>query len=233
MVTRWLHLVMLGGDDWIVPIWAAAISAAEAKRVGPLTAELRELGLHISVRLDILRRVAQRLNQETRELHEAAKRHEPKHVFTVTAPGKAFRINDDLKYPIIADIDALLFEIDSCWQLMRKLFELLRAHVGAPIVGGKTETTNELRRALGDGTNPWFRWLDRQRNFVAHEGTPYLAIDVTDDQRWELLVMKENLKTFVDQDKFFRYTELIEVAGGFNGVRQGLQTHLIQLLKSG
>lgn len=230
-VARWLHLQMLGGDPWILPVWAAAHEATRAGKVQPLTDELGQLGLHISTRLDILPRIVQRIMRGTSELYEAAKGHGPEHVFTETAPGYAFPVDDDLKYQLITDIDALLFEVNSCWELMRKLFQLVRAHVGRPIVGGRDRVTDELRAALGAGSDEWFRWLDRHRNFVAHEGTPYLAIDVTDDDRPELLVMKENPTTFDNRDEFFRYSELAEVARGFNGAKQALQTHLIELFR--
>ncbi len=74
--------------------------------------------------------------------------------------------------------------------------------------------------------------LDRQRNFVAHEGTTYLAIDVTNEVAPKLLVMKENPTHFADSRDFFRYAELVGVASGFNGARQALQEYLITLIRS-
>jgi len=115
--------------------------------------------------------------------------------------------------------------------LMRKLFHLVRSHVGQPIVGGRDRVTDELKVALGGASGEWFGWLDRQWNFVAHEGTPYLSIDVTNDGAWELLVTKEHPSTFADPRSFFRYSELIEVAEGFNGAKHALQAHLITLFR--
>ncbi len=228
-VKRWLHLRMLGGDPWILPIWAAAHAAERTGKIQPLTNELRELGLHISTRLDILPRIVRRLNQEISELHKVAKGHRPEHVFTETKSGTVFRVDDDLKYSILADIDAFLFEANSCWELMRKLFQLVRAHVGSPIAGGRERVTNEIRAALGGASDRWIHLLDRHRNFVAHEGTLYLAVDVTHNGTWELLVMKENVKVFTDPTEFFPYSELVEVARGFEGTKQGLKGYLIGL----
>lgn len=231
-VTRWLELAMLGRDPWILPIWGAASDAARAERVPPLTDALGQLGLHISIRLDLLPHVARRINQGTSEVYERAREHGPEHVFTQTAQGYAFPMDDDLKYRLIADIDALLFEVNACWELMRTLFQLVRAHVGQPIVGGRDRVTDELKLALGGGSDEWFAWLDRQRNFVAHVGTPYLSINVTNDGAWELLVTKEHPTTFSDPKKFFRYSELVDVVRGFNGAKQALQAHLIALFMS-
>lgn len=69
----------------------------------------------------------------------------------------------------------------------------------------------------------------RQRNFIAHEGTPYLSINVTTEDSWELLVTREHPTTFADRTKFFTYSELIDVARGFSGTKQALQAHLIDL----
>lgn len=231
-VARWLELVMLGGDPWILPIWSAAHDAARAGRIPQLTDALRQLGLHISIRLDLLPHVARRINQETSEVYERARDHGPEHVFTQTAQGYAFPVDDDLKYRLIADIDALLFEVNACWELMRTFFQLVRAHVGQPVVGARDRVTDELKLALGGVSDEWFGWLDRQRNFVAHEGMPYLSIDVTNDGAWELLVTKEHPTTFADPKKFFRFSELVEVARGFNGAKQALQAHLIALFST-
>ena len=230
-VARWLELVMLGGDPWILPVWGAANDAIQAGRVAALTDELRQLGLHISIRLDLLPCVARRLNQETADVLAAAREHGHEHVFTQTAQGYAFPMDYDLKYRLIADIDALLFEVNACWDLMRKFFQLVRAHVGQSIVGGRDRVTDELKLALGGGSDEWFAWLDRQRNFVAHEGTPYISINMTNEGAWELLVTKEHPTTFTDRKKFFRHSELVEVARGFNGAKHALQAHLIALFR--
>ncbi len=224
-VTHWLHLEAIGGDPWIFPVWNAADGAVKAGKIPPLGAEFGELALHISTRLDILPYITRRITKEVSALHDATKEYNPKHVFTKAKQGKAFPVNRELKLCLIADIDAILYELNSCWELMRKLFQLVRTHIGRPIVG---TVTDELRAAMGSRIDWWFRWLDRQRNFVAHEGTPYLAIDVTDG-RWELLVMKENLTRFDDPDKFFTFSELAEVVRTFPGVARALQRHLIEL----
>lgn len=103
--------------------------------------------------------------QETSELYKAAKGHRPEHVFTQIAQAYAFPVDYDLKYRLIADMDALLFEVNACWELMRKLFQLVRTHVGRPIVGGPDRVTHELKAALGDGGGEWFRWLGPTAQF--------------------------------------------------------------------
>ena len=231
MVTKWLHLNDMGGDPWVLPIWGAVHKAIEAKKFSPISKELSELGIHVSARLNLLPRVVDRLSAETKELHRATASHKPEHVFSNTTRGAALSVDDNLKYRLIADIDAFLFEVNSCAELMGRFFQLLHAHAGSPIDDKKL--TVALREALGqfgvDGS--WFRLLDRNRNFVAHQGTPYLAIDVSDDVKWELLIMKENLVKFDEPERFFRLAELQAISDGFSSAKVALQKYLIELFR--
>jgi len=63
-----------------------------------------------------------RLYQECDDLYKQARRHEERHVFTPDLIGKAhaLKVNDELKYWIMIDLDSLLFEIDSCCELVMK-----------------------------------------------------------------------------------------------------------------
>jgi len=225
-VSEWLHLEDVGGNPWILPVWTASKAAVDAGQVPPLGPEFGELALYITTRLDIIHRIRRRLSEESSALCEAARKHGPGHVFTETNCGRAFPVNGDLKYCLIADVDALLFELDACWTLMRKLYQRLRAHVGMPVEDA--DVTAALKDALGSSTDWWFRWLDRQRNFVAHAGALYLAIDLTGGQL-EILVMRENLRTFADVTRYFRFSELREVSAAFDGLTQALQGALIEL----
>ncbi|MBK8015495.1 MAG: hypothetical protein IPK20_01525 [Betaproteobacteria bacterium] len=229
MVTKWLHLSELGGDPWVLPIWTAVNKAVEAKKVQALSKDQRELGVHVSARLNILPRIASRINTEAKVLCDIAKTHKPEHVFTATTHGAALHVDDDLKYQLIADINAFLVEVNSCAELMSKFLQLLYAQAGIPIPDNKL--TDMLRQILSKSnvSGDWFTILDRNRNFVTHNGTPYIAIDVSNQETWDLLIMKENLVKFDDTKKFFTLSELGAVAEGFSNARVALQKHLIDL----
>lgn len=231
MVTKWLHLTELGGDPWVLPIWAAVNQAIEAKRAQPISRDLSELGVHVSARLNILPRIAVRINAEAKSLLDAARNHKPEHIFIEGKSGVTLPVDNDLKYQLIADINAFLFEVNAAAELMRKFFQLLHALAGKPIPDN--ELTRALREALekADVPRDWFAMLDRDRNFVTHKGTPYLAIDISDARAWGLLVMKENLVKFDDPEKFFSLSDLQAIADGFLNAKAALQTHLIALFK--
>jgi hypothetical protein len=57
MITKWLHLTELGGDPWALPIWAAVNEAVKSGKVPALSDQVYRLGLHLSIRLNILPRV--------------------------------------------------------------------------------------------------------------------------------------------------------------------------------
>ncbi len=112
---------------------------------------------------------------------------------------------------------------------MSKFLQLLYAQAGIPIPDNKL--TDMLRQILSKSnvSGDWFTILDRNRNFVTHNGTPYIAIDVSNQETWDLLIMKENLVKFDDTKKFFTLSELGAVAEGFSNARVALQKHLIDL----
>jgi hypothetical protein len=227
MVTQWLHLEELGGDPWVLPVWAAANAAAEAGKFPRLALEVNSVGVGISIKLNIIARVVARINDEARALYTTARTHDPNHLFTKGRQGCALRVDNDLKYQLISDIEAFLFEVNSCAELMERLVAQIFSHTGRP------STDCDVRRAIrgahvARGVNVrWFGLLDKNRNFVAHEGACYLAIDVSDDTRWELLIMRENLVDFDDPSKYFTLADLSVIAQGFVNAKGVLRELLI------
>jgi len=215
----------------VLPIWTAVNKAIASKRVTRITSEMSELAVHISARLNVLPRVIVRLNSEEASLLAAVKEsYGPKHAYTIRGEGTTIFVDNNLKYKLIADIDSLLSEVNSCTDLMCTFFGLLHNHAGRPISPDKLART--LRDALAKQgvSGGWFKLLDRHRNFVAHGGTPYLAVDIS-DAAWELLVMKENIREFVDAEKYFRFSELREIVDGFARATAALQVYLVALYK--
>lgn len=78
----------------------------------------------------------------------------------------------------------------------------------------------------------WFQDLDSHRNFFIHEGAPYVAVDVSKGRNeYDLLFMKENLKSFKDSSKFVRLSELDKIIQGFISARHTLQQHLVEFIQ--
>ena len=207
MEMKWLHIDTDVGDPWVLPIWSAVNNATKSKPLAPLTKDMRELGLHISTRLDILPFVVSRINSEVHQIYKAASNYGEEHIFTKEAEGYALPMREkrDLVHFLLADIDALLFETNSVCELMTNFFERLYSHAGINLRKG--EAGLKIRNILeSEGhDSKWFQDLDSHRNFFIHEGAPYFAIDVSlGPNKYDLLIMKENLKIFEDSSKFVR-----------------------------
>ena len=217
----------------MLPIFGAAHAATQAGKCNPLGKEICVTGEHISLKLNIIPRVIQRINDESQKLYETAKHHGPEHVFTKDKEGYAFPVDNDLKYLLIADIEAFLFEANACWELMKFFFCQMHAHVGH-ILG----TRDEIKQVINDAHErrhkdvSWISLLDRERNFVAHDGAGYLAIDVSEPNKWELLIMKGNFVRFDNEKKFFTQSDLQKISKGFTITKAVLQDELLMLFNT-
>jgi hypothetical protein len=54
--TRWIHISEQPGDPWILPIWNEVRLAVERNAVPATSQEMKELGAHISSRLNLFPR---------------------------------------------------------------------------------------------------------------------------------------------------------------------------------
>jgi len=234
MVTKWLHILELGGDPWILPIWTAKNDAVQAGRVSELTPEVIQKGGYITIRLNMFPRIIDRINKKCKELYKKIEIRKPEHEFSRPKEnGKAaFKIDYNLKYCLIIDIDSLLFELNSCCNYMTSIFEDLYKHVGNPIK--KKSGGLRIKKVLQDaGQNTdWFAMLDDLRNYFMHTGSANIAVDLTNAPQYDLLIMKENLFEFTDQNKFRRLSDLDYIVQGFIAAKQIIQKHLIQLYQS-
>ena len=227
MISKWIHLEQVGGDQWVLPIWAAINEGVRAERVAPITPALGELAIHISTRLNMLPWVVRRVNEGAHTLYGAAGECGPEHEFTPNTEGVALRVDDNLKYSLLADLDSLLFELNAVCELMTTLFEQLHVHAGKAMP--KRTAGSSIRYVLEQaGEDPsWFVQLDTHRNFFMHEGAPYAAIDTSKAPNdYDLLIMKQNLKSFDDPYEFVRLSEIDHIVKGFSRSRPVMQEHL-------
>jgi len=231
-VTKWLHVEYVKGDPWILPVWSALNDSAKSGLLPPLTDELGQLGLHISTRLAMARVVVGRLESTCSELARLIGSREPHHEFTAPRDGYVFRLPADFSFGLLADIDALLFELNSCCELMGQLFEKLYAHAGQAIPRKPVGLSiRAILESAGQNT-AWFRQLDELRNFFTHHAAPYFAVDLSaDDGQRDLLVMKRNLESFDDEMAFVRYSTLLEIFRRFWESKPIIQQHLVELVR--
>jgi hypothetical protein len=65
-----------------------------------------------------------------------------------------------------------------------------------------------------------------------HEGAPYIAVDLSKEPEYfDLLIMKENIKTFSGPDTFVSLSEINSIVRKFVAARQKLQDYLVSLFR--
>lgn len=230
-ITEWLCFSELGGDFWVLPILTAAQDACDSKKINPLPKKAHALGSHISTRLNMFPHIINKINIGCDKLYPKIKEVDPKYIFSSTKEGYGLSIDNNLKYNLIIDIDSLLFELNACCDFMKEFLEILYNHVGKTIKDAGS-TIKKILQAYGQSID-WFIDLDTHRNFLLHEGTAYIAIDISNaPQKYDLIIMKENLKTFTDTRKFFLLTELSHIVQSFEKGKVALQKELILLFKN-
>jgi hypothetical protein len=219
------------GDPWIGPIWNAVNDAESTGKAATTSKEIKsQLGLSISTRLDMLPRIVHRINIEVDQVYDTVKEHKKEHVSTEEHEGYAFDIEENLKFNLLLDIDSLLFELNSVCELMRSLFIVLYAGIGMRIE--KKEAGLKIKEVIENAgkTPDWFIALDKHRNFFLHHAAPYFAVDVSEGtSKYDLLIMRENIKHFNSPKKFVALSEIDKIVEGFLMTKPIIQDHLINL----
>jgi hypothetical protein len=228
MVTRWLHVTETGGNLWVLPIWSSINHAVSRGTCAEPNGYTRELGIHISTRLNMLPMIVKRINAGWKALYQETMNYGDECIFEPGKEGYATPVKAETINSLLIDIDSFLFETNSCCELMTTFLGEIYKLRGEEIK--KEDIVKKLRKILiENGQNPnWFIFFDKDRNFFIHEGAPYVAIDISDDTP-DLLIMKENLKSFNDPKKYSRLSELDAVVKGFSEAIGALRNHMIYL----
>ncbi|MHA2062189.1 MAG: hypothetical protein ACW963_07880 [Candidatus Sifarchaeia archaeon] len=235
MVKKWVSVSDMGGDPWVLPIWSALDEGVEKGKFSPKTQEMTELAIHLSTRLDMIPWIVKRLNTDWEKLKDKITDIGQKYVSSEDRHGYAYKLDDEITYNLLIDIDTFLFEIDSCCELITAFIGQIYNHIGIQISKNKFGT--ELKKIIekeGKDTG-WFEALQRHRNLFIHEAAPYIAIDFTEADKgsYDLIIMKENLKTFKDEDKFIRLLEEFDyISKGFTESKEVLKRHVVNLLSA-
>jgi hypothetical protein len=229
-VNKWIHIEDLGGDPWVLPIWKSIHNAKESGKVKQFSPRMSEMGSHISTRLDMINYSRVILSKTLSNVYDYVNAHSsPENVFTNERESVALRVLPELKFSLLLEIDSLLFEVNAGCELMKEYLGEIYDHVGKDY--DRKKLGIELKNIIeaGAGEAEWFRLLDRSRNYFSHNGTPYIAIDISKEGLSDILIMKENLKEFIDKEKFFTTNDLTKIVEGFDMAKSYLRDHIISL----
>ena len=233
MVQKWVHIDFIGGDPWVLPIWAAFNEGVSKGKFPPKTREMSELALHLSTRLDMIPWLVRRLNSGWKKVIDKVKNIDPKYISTENMQGYAYPLGDNITYNVLLDIDSFLFEIDSCCELITAFIRLIYDRIGIRL--SQEKIGEKLRDVIkNEGKDvAWFGILQRDRNIFIHEAAPYIAIDLSEANKdsYVLIIMKENLKEFTDDNRFIRFiSDFNRISRGFTESKKVLQTHVVDFL---
>jgi hypothetical protein len=179
--------------------------------------------------------IIDRLNHGKQAIVSAVHSHRPDHICTSARRGYVFQLDakhNRAKNCLLVDIDSLLFELNALSDCIKVLVGLLHDCLRKPL--SHDDAGKWIQRVLKGASQDtgWFSLLDRHRNYFIHEATPYIAVDASsaDLNRYELLIMKDNLKNFSDRARFFTFTELALIVAGFRNTMPVLRGELTRLI---
>jgi len=235
MIEKWVHITYLGGNPWVLPIWAAFNEGVSAGKFPEKSGEMSELAIHLSTRLNMIPWIVDSVNQDLNAIKDAIKNIDTKYISTPDKVGYAFDLDDKITYNLLTHFDSFVFEIDSCSELITSFIRKIYCHLGHQVCEKKIgRKLKDIIQSEG-GSIYWFESLQNCRNFFIHEGSPYFAIDISnsDATLFELLIMKENLKSFEDDSKYMRLrSEFTSILDGFFNNIEILQSHVIDFLRN-
>ena len=217
----------------MLPIWTSIHKTIPENKIQKSQKDLSNLALYISTKLNMMPRIFKRINKQCNELWDITKEREKEDDYWNEHQGRALLIDDELKYNLIIDLDSLIFEIKSCLELMRQflmgIYKLTNSKVS------HKQINNEFKNIiLQDNMNAtWYDDLEKHRIFFIHKGAPYIAIDLTkEDEYYNLIIMKENLKKFDNKKKYLLLSDLNIIVNGFLKARGALREHIIKHLEN-
>ena len=181
-IKRWKHIEDIGGDRWVLPIWRSIHAAVNDGRMIQPPKKFSDLALHVSTRLTLLRYIVERINKECNELWTICKKRSKQGDYWYGHEGYALRVDEKLTYNLIIDLDSLLFEFNSCLELMRQfLFEIYKFTNQKVSKKQKEELFKKIILSTFSDKN-WYDKLAKHRNNFAHQAAPYIAIDLTHEK---------------------------------------------------
>ncbi len=227
-IKRWVHISELGSDQWVLLIWNSINNAVDDGRIQKPKQAIFDLGLSLTTHANMLPRISARIEGNANKIYSQITNNlSEKYIFTKDTEVYSMIIDNDLKYELLADINAFIFELNIVWELQKKLLQAISCHLGKQIKA--KELSSEIKNIIGESA--WFPELDSLRNFLMHHGAPYIAVDITDgNDKPNLIIMLKKVEKFNDPKSYIKFESLKKIVSGFRDSRKLLQNHLMYLV---
>lgn len=186
MIKRWRRIEEIGGDYWVMPIWNAIHASVNKGRMKKHPPKLGELALYISTKLNMIPHVVNRINKGSLSIWDEVKKRDKNEDSWIDREGYGLRIDEEIKYNLLIDLDCLIFELTSCLELMRQFLYFIYKHTNKKLNGQQKEQEFKKILSAGQRSNSWYDELTKHRNFFIHQGAPYHAIDLTNEGKFKI-----------------------------------------------
>ena len=226
--TRWIQISERPGDQWVLPIWTAVNQAITRGSASAIPKGMSELALHLTTRLNMLPMAWTGAHASADALIAyATRRAGQENICRTGREAYALVMSMTPVYRFVLAIHSALYETYAAAELMRNFLGRARRHAGLPKVASlKEEFKNALAQGSGDAR--WCDDLETARGFFSHQGTAYVAVDVSRAAR-DLLLMKRNVHEFDNETSYLRYSELTQCGIGFERSKLSVQRYVADL----
>ena len=217
-MTEFLHLDFRPGSAW----WIARLqsrartSSSDLVRTRYLTwteSGLGELAVALATKLEVRTRVAKRFRELMAKLLDELC--EAEDLGYLLDGGFVFTPDDrGILYDICGSVDSVVFESRSAYEITGKFVSRFTEVILDRRIG--QEDLMDVLRTAGQDV-AWIEELRRNRILFFHETTPWIALEIheRDPLKFQLVVMKENLKNFDDRSKFITQSALADMWRGY------------------
>lgn len=233
---KFIHISYIAKDKWAIPIWTVINNYEKKGKLIPLGREDREelgnIAVAISIKLDLLPFIIEQINEKAKVLYKEVRKKKVLLYEELKKRNKnieryALSIDNNIKIPLLVDIDSLLFELYSCCELMESFVKKVLRKICKKKISSHNYVETILQQ--NGGNKVWLEKLKNIRHCFAHYGAPWIAICLDKEPQYELLIIKE--KNFSDSTKFIRLSELDEILKKFVKMKEFLVNYLIDEIK--
>ena len=220
---KYIHIAYQSNNNWGYEVWNSINRQVDKGNVRALSNELKDeigsLVLAFSYKWDYLLIIIERLDKKVDELIEAVKKEDQ------LIDNYAIEIEDAVKYPIIIDVNSFLHEIYSGLCVLDTLYQRVLIEVL-----NKTPENKIFSKLLERHNNSqeWLIKFYENRGHFTHAGTPWFALSTENDQDFEILILKENIKDFSDPDTYIRFGALNDYVHGLMYLAVRIQEHIVK-----
>lgn len=217
MECKYIHITYLPKSaNWLLTILSRLISSSsaslKAKHANWSASPLKELGLALSTKFDILSQAVQLTEKDVNKFVQQINKDDLR---KCVAQNKAYTfIDKQMPYRIILDLEALIFELRSTYEIVGKFIKLF-FEIILDIDMNQSDISDHLKSRSVD--LEWIEELRHTRILFFHNSAPWLALHVKsiDPFSCEPVLLKEDMKDFNNVEKIIHFERIAEITNTF------------------